>query len=155
MMACSPDSVFNAAALMLAAMTDLNHVELRVKDQRSVQTGIYTSHVCEKAIVQLLSSLPRSVSHLSLTSLDVLNEGIWNALASMPCLDSLLLCGIPNITMEALINLVECVKGLKRLQMVACKGIRLPECKALEKGYGGHAFRVEFDSCDLSRFKGV
>lgn len=141
------------AASCMAALVCLTHVELVVTDTE--QSSQYTSEEwCEafqEVIPQLLLPLPAGVVHISLTGLEGLTADVCNALASMPCLQSLSLRGIPSITMDAMIHLVGCVAGLERLQVVACEGFGLQQCKHLERGYGGVALRVNWEEYDLTR----
>lgn len=146
-----------SAAPCMAALVCLTHVELVVTDTE--QSSQYTSeewcHACQEVIPQLLLLLPDGMAHISLTGLESLTPHICNVLASMPCLQSLSLRGILNITIDVMVHFIDCVARLERLQVVACEGFGVQQCKQLERGHGGVALRVEWEEYDLTRWDSV
>lgn len=154
-MALSPHQVITSAALMVASMIHLQHVELVVTDINTTLTAEEKLGACEEALLQLLLSLPKDICYLSLTGLESLNAGICDALAGMQHLSSMSLCNISNVTVEGMLQLVGCLKRLRKLRVVACEGFWSPQCKDLERGHKEHDFRVESDEYDLTRWDSV
>lgn len=151
----SSHQVINSAALMVASMTHLHHVELVVTDINTTLTDEEKCVACEEALLMLLRSLPQDISHLSLTGLEALNAGLCDALAGMPHLSSLSLRNVSNVSMDVMLQLVGCSKSLRKLHVVACEGFGSQQCKDLERGHKEHDFRAESEEYDLTRWDSV
>lgn len=139
----------------MTTLATLEHVELVFLNERGLLSEAEEVEKGEAIALKLLLSLPASVRHLSLAGLEALTTSICAALASRASLQALSLRGIPNISMEQMVALVGSVGGLARLQMFACKGFGLQQCKGLERGYGGLALRVEWEEYDVTHWDSV